>query len=193
MEGMFYVRTLAPTTSSRKPFPATQLSPSPPRTALSPPVQQLTLASYAPLATRQDAYAFNQPLSFDTSSVTRMWYLFDVRTLAPTTTREPASQLCRSRSPPAHRPLYTSPVFRPACTSPRFRYMPSPSGALGPCPAPNLQPDPPLHADCFAAAPSFRSTRRLASYRPPCDSAGYKLLVQRNQDADPLRMGGQPS
>ena len=30
------------------------------------------------LWTRQDAYAFNQPLSFDTSSVTSMQYMFQV-------------------------------------------------------------------------------------------------------------------
>ena len=32
-----------------------------------------------PLRTRQDAAAFNQPLSFDTSSVTDMSYMFGVR------------------------------------------------------------------------------------------------------------------
>ena len=32
-----------------------------------------------PLRTRQDAAAFNQPLSFDTSSVTDMSYMFYVR------------------------------------------------------------------------------------------------------------------
>ena len=37
------------------------------------------LASYALLSTRQHARAFNQPLSFDTSSVTTMYYTFYVR------------------------------------------------------------------------------------------------------------------
>ena len=32
-----------------------------------------------PLSTRQNAYAFNQPLSFDTSSVTTMESMFRVR------------------------------------------------------------------------------------------------------------------
>ena len=36
-------------------------------------------ASYALLSTRQQAAAFNQPLSFDTSSVTDMRYMFAVR------------------------------------------------------------------------------------------------------------------
>ena len=38
------------------------------------------------LSTRQDAFAFNQPLSFDTSKVTTMGYMFHVRSaraLAP--------------------------------------------------------------------------------------------------------------
>ena len=34
---------------------------------------------YAPRLTRQYASAFNQPLSFDTSSVTTMKYMFRVR------------------------------------------------------------------------------------------------------------------
>ena len=36
-------------------------------------------ASYALLSTRQLASAFNQPLSFDTSKVTSMGYMFYVR------------------------------------------------------------------------------------------------------------------
>ena len=38
-----------------------------------------TLSLHATLSTRQDAYSFNQPLSFDTSSVTTMNYMFAVR------------------------------------------------------------------------------------------------------------------
>ena len=46
---------------------------------------QIALTAYAPLIyalpldSRQDADAFNQPLSFDTSSVTSMRYMFQVR------------------------------------------------------------------------------------------------------------------
>ena len=36
-------------------------------------------ASHARLSTRQDAHAFNQPLSFDTSKVTNMREMFAVR------------------------------------------------------------------------------------------------------------------
>jgi len=43
-------------------------------------------ASHALLSTRQNAHAFNQPLSFDTSKVTDMYAMFKVRSaraLAP--------------------------------------------------------------------------------------------------------------
>jgi len=41
------------------------------------------------LDARQDAYAFNQPLSFDTSSVTTMDYMFQVRSAPAHATRSP--------------------------------------------------------------------------------------------------------
>ena len=66
----------SPRTPAESPSLQCGLRRRPLRTALSPPVQQLTLASYAPLATRQDAYAFNQPLSFDTSSVKKIGSMF---------------------------------------------------------------------------------------------------------------------
>jgi len=67
----------------------------PPRAASHPPASPARTspriacpASHCPsLPTRQDAYAFNQPLSFDTSEVTTMELMFQVRsarTLAPT-------------------------------------------------------------------------------------------------------------
>ena len=43
-------------------------------------------ASHAHLSTRQGAFEFNQPLNFDTSNVTNMAYMFQVRSaraLAP--------------------------------------------------------------------------------------------------------------
>ena len=80
---------------------------------------------------------FNADISsWDTSGVTTMAYMFYVRTLAPTSSREPFPG-CRLRRPPrtARSPPgpHLTRVFRPACTSPRFRYIPSPSGALSPC------------------------------------------------------------
>ena len=53
--------------------------------------------------TRQDASAFNQPLSLDTSSVTSMSYMFDVRLPPP-------------RVPCARRPAGSS--VHAACTAP---------------------------------------------------------------------------
>ena len=54
--------------------------------ALPPPASWYSLprptprpAPHALLSTRQNASAFNQPLNFDTSSVTRMGYMFNVR------------------------------------------------------------------------------------------------------------------
>ena len=46
-------------------------------------------ASHAPLCTRQGAYAFNQPLTFDTSSVTDMQYMFSVRSAPAHATHSP--------------------------------------------------------------------------------------------------------
>ena len=70
-------------------------------------------ASYALLSTRQDASAFNQPLSFDTSGVTDMEYMFEVRSahaLAPPSLHSRALLPCvlrvrcrRSTPPPASR------------------------------------------------------------------------------------------
>jgi hypothetical protein len=61
------------------------LAPAPPH-APPPPGAHLAPASHALLSTRQHAYAFNQPLSFDTSKVTNMNQMFSVRSaraLAP--------------------------------------------------------------------------------------------------------------
>jgi hypothetical protein len=44
-----------------------------------PPGAHLAPASHALLSTRQNANAFNQPLSFDTSKVTGMNQMFTVR------------------------------------------------------------------------------------------------------------------
>ena len=56
---------------------------------------------YALLSTRQTAKAFNQPLSFDTSSVTDMRYMFQVRSVhalaRPAFTARPSRRACRSR------------------------------------------------------------------------------------------------
>ena len=55
------------------------LAPPPPH-ALPPPAARTSPRIARPsLSTRQSAYAFNQPLSLDTSKVTDMSYMFYVR------------------------------------------------------------------------------------------------------------------
>ena len=85
----------------------------PPRTALSSPNPHLDPASYAHLAARQSAEAFNQPLSLDTSKVTTMYYMFAVRALAPTSCQTlPCNAACAVACAvaPAHRPLTSRPA-----------------------------------------------------------------------------------
>ena len=85
------------------PSPCMPLAPPPPH-ALPPPGPHLTPHPACPPFgdSRQHASSFNQPLSFDTSSVTNMWATFSVRS--------------------------------------------------SPCPTPNLQSSPPVHAACAAVA-----------------------------------------
>ena len=87
MGNMFYVcsaRALGPMALSRAlPIHAACVAPTQRPHASRAPLPTL----HARLWTRQDASAFNQPLSFDTSSVTTMSYMFYVRSaraLAPT-------------------------------------------------------------------------------------------------------------
>ena len=71
-----FARTLRPI-STVGPFPCCRLRRR--RSAALRLLTGLTPTSYAPLSTRQLASAFNQPLSFDTSSVTDMGFMFYVR------------------------------------------------------------------------------------------------------------------
>eukprot|EP00964_Phaeocystis_antarctica_P058942 scaffold34986_cov42-Phaeocystis_antarctica.AAC.1 len=58
-----------------------------------------------------------------------------------------------------------------------------------PCPAPNLESSPPLHAACAAVARRLRPPGlHLTTHRMP--SAERELVVRRQQAAHPLRMGG---
>eukprot|EP00964_Phaeocystis_antarctica_P045599 scaffold26259_cov55-Phaeocystis_antarctica.AAC.2 len=87
------------------------------RPTLSCPRSTPRPASYALLSTRQEASAFNQPLSFDTSSVTTMYSMFGVRSahaLAPPSLHSWAPLVVHAARalPPAHafpRPAHTSP------------------------------------------------------------------------------------
>ena len=83
MERMFSVRSaraLAPRLESGPPRARClrRRHPTPSRLPAQPPHTPLP-ASHSRLSTRQDAKAFNQPLSFDTSKVTQMLFMFSVR------------------------------------------------------------------------------------------------------------------
>eukprot|EP00964_Phaeocystis_antarctica_P144621 scaffold110472_cov45-Phaeocystis_antarctica.AAC.1 len=141
MQQTFWVRS--------SPCPASNLQSTPPlraactavaRRLLPPGTLHLAPHRMPSADSRQVASAFNQPLSFDTSSVTNMWGMFSVRS--------------------------------------------------SPCPAPNLQPSPP-HARCVRRGrppPPRPPGLHLTPHRMP--PAVRKLLVQRQQAAHPLRMGG---
>ena len=77
-------------------------------------------APYARLMTRQGAYYFNQPLSFDTSSVTSMDGMFMVRS-APAPPPLPIQALTCVRLAPLRRP---TPSRLPA-RMPPAPYMPA--------------------------------------------------------------------
>jgi len=110
------------------------------------------------------ASAFNQPLSFDTSSVIDMRYMFK----GASAFNQPLS-------------FDTSSVTTMAQM---FYVRFTPRALLPIC-------SPPLHAACAAVArrlpPSHTSLRTTC---PSCDSAERKLPVQRQQAAHPLRVGG---
>eukprot|EP00964_Phaeocystis_antarctica_P017044 scaffold9391_cov52-Phaeocystis_antarctica.AAC.1 len=67
--------------------------------AFLPPAHIPCPASYALPSTRQHASTFNQPLSFDTSSVTDMRFMFNVRSAhapaPPALKAGPSSRACR--------------------------------------------------------------------------------------------------
>ena len=134
------------------------------------------------------ASAFNQPLSFDTSSVTNMDSMFCVRSSpcpAPICSRALSCTLLAAavarRLPPADphtSPPTTCPAFdsrqqasafnQPlsfdtssvTATSYMFQVRSSP------CPAPNLQPSPFLQAACTAVARRLPTADRCTSLRP---------------------------
>eukprot|EP00964_Phaeocystis_antarctica_P074401 scaffold45742_cov55-Phaeocystis_antarctica.AAC.5 len=118
MYQMFYVRS--------SPCPAPYLQPSPPLHAACPAVARRLPpsrpaprpAACPPFDSRQNAKAFNQPLSFDTSSVTNMAGIFYVRSSpcpVPISAVEPSPARCvhRGHPPPPAVPARTSP--RNAC------------------------------------------------------------------------------
>ena len=96
------------------------LTPPPPHT-LPPPGPHLAPHRTPLPSTRQRAWAFNQPLSWDTSKVTNMGWMFQVRparALAPKSLESSLPRACRLRR---RRP---TPSHLPACTSPRIACAP---------------------------------------------------------------------
>eukprot|EP00964_Phaeocystis_antarctica_P102341 scaffold67699_cov63-Phaeocystis_antarctica.AAC.1 len=124
-------------------LPCTLLAPPSPA-ASRLPARTSSRTACPPFDPRQGASAFNQPLSFDTSSVTTMYAMFHVRSF--------------------------------------------------PCPAPNLQSSPPLHAACTAVArrlpppgphvvPHRMPSFRLSAVRVGVQPAAELRHLQRHNHA----------
>eukprot|EP00964_Phaeocystis_antarctica_P007052 scaffold3824_cov58-Phaeocystis_antarctica.AAC.1 len=138
-----------------------------------PPADPYTspCTAFPPFDSRQTASAFNQPLSFDTTSVTTMFYMFGVRSSPyPAPNLQPISLLCTLRAwcgrppPPACRLVYLAPHHIPSfrlsagrgCVQPaaELRHLqchhhePHVRGALLPVPCPRSAVEPSL-AHCL--------------------------------------------
>eukprot|EP00964_Phaeocystis_antarctica_P139066 scaffold103768_cov51-Phaeocystis_antarctica.AAC.4 len=171
MSGMFEVRALAPNLRPSPSLHAVRTTIAP--TALSPPGPRLTPHRMTSLAARQGASAFNQPLGFDTSSVTDMSGMFYVRALAPNLRPSPSLHASRTTiaptalSPPGPRltPLrmtslatrqdasaFNQPLGFVTSSVTDMSYMFT-VRAL----APNLRPSPSLHAVRTTTAPTALS------------------------------------
>ena len=139
-------------------------------TSRGPPASWLALrpASHALLSARQFAYKLNQPLNFDTSSVTSMYQMFYGAA------------------------VFNQPLSFNTSSVTSMSAMFAVRSSL--CPAPNLQSSPPLNAACPAVEPA--TSRAPVAHTlprtvcPPFDSAGHTLPVQHEQAAHPLRVGG---
>ena len=148
--------------------------------------------------TGQDAYAFDQPLSFDASQVTDMTNMFWVRFPAR------LLHLRYSTSPPtlpAQLPaLYTNPSFR-ACWGPHCwnrgtgwnpnLYLPILVHVYAACATtpPNARPYSPLS---FGPPPWTLPRMNVVLFmRPTFSSAERKCFVQRQQASNQVCLGGQ--
>ena len=132
-----------------------------------------------PFDSRQAAYTFNQPLSFDTSSVTNMRYMFLVRSspcaLPPICSRAPPlhvearllactltpHRICPPCDSRQNAQTFNQPLSfdTSSVTSMQYMFLVRSS----PCPAPNLQSSSALHAACAAVA---RRASRLPASAP---------------------------
>ena len=169
------------------PCPESAAAPAParcvPRGRPPPPASRLARrpAPHALLSTRQRASAFNQPLSFDTSNVTRMDHMFWVRSSpypAPNLHSSPplhaaCTAVARHLPPPGtlhlapHRmpfvrsrqgaSAFNQPLSFDTSSVTDMRYMFWVRSS--PCPAPSLHSSPP----CMLHAPQSPAASRLAS------------------------------
>ena len=151
MSSMFAVRSVSLPPISSQAVPCTLLAPT--RTLPSPiPHRPLCKPS---LPTQQNAFAFNQPLSFNTSSVRWMGYMFAVRSVplppisswrSPCTRCSLHRRLTALRPPslhswalpctqlaPAPLPHAFSPRSRPRMSSPSLRAFPIQLGSMRRC------------------------------------------------------------
>ena len=160
--------------------------------AARPPASQSVphpASAYALLSTRQRAYAFNQPLSFDTSSVTSMHKMFDVRSSpwpAPNLQSSPpphaaCAAVARRLPPPGpHLSPHRMPSFRLSAgrvcvqSVAELRHVQCHRHglhvlrALLPVPSPNLQSRPSLRAACAAVARRLPPSGPSTSPRTAC-------------------------
>ena len=159
---MFGVRTLAPTSPAESPSLACRLR----RRPRPPPPSHLPRPAPLPrlVCPPSDSAvrACLQPAA-DPQHVQRHNHGGHVSSACPRPDLQPRALPWMPLAPPsAHRPLTSRPAPHP-CVSSRlhlapihtlsFRYIPYPFRRTQPLPRPNLQPDPPLHADCFEPPP----------------------------------------
>jgi len=104
MATMFSVRSASALTSATQSGPSCCLRHRPTHPTLPNGCPHVATPLMVPLSTRQGAFAFNQPLSFDTSSVTDMRSMFAVRS---------------ARSPPSASTVRAFLLLAPLATLPR--------------------------------------------------------------------------
>ena len=167
----------------------------PPRYPTPAPAPASSLASHALLSTRQTARVFNQPLSFDTSSVTDMHWMFYVRSsLCPVPcvpNLQSGQPLHAAWAAVAHTPSHSFPGPHPASYAVRstrqnahafnqpLSFDTSSVTTMSsmfyvrssPRLAPNLQSSPPMQAAWAALAPPYSAPHRINSELRPASDA----------------------
>ena len=223
MKQMFYVRSAPAPPPATHPSPLLHASAPRPRASLlacrplpMPFLFDNTITiptiTIPPPPTPQGAQVFNQPLSFDTSSVTRMVEMFAVRSaqappplliqaLACTLLallRRPTPSRLPARMPPASHARLSTRQSAAAFNQPlSFDMMSSVTDMSNmfyvrsaPAPPPATHPGPLLHASAPSPRASLLACRPLPM--PSFYSSGVSRLVRRKQVAHALRLVGAP-